>query len=99
MRKIVFSLLAIGVCSAARAEPYHGVAFAGGSVSDNDSGYGGVIVAAPGASLGHGFAVKAAVNGGRYDYLGGVGHVEAKYYGGQLAFVYQWSGAWGWANF
>lgn len=98
MKLAVFIVLAIGACGVARAEPYHGVVFTGGSVSDNESGYGGFIIALPGATLGHGFAVKAAMNGGRYDYVGGVGHIEAKYYGGQLAFVRQWSGEWGWAN-
>lgn len=98
MKSAAISLLALGLCEVAGAEPYRGVAFAGGTVSDDDSAYSGVIVALPGAVLGHGLAVKIAANGGRYDYLGGPGDVRAKYYGGQLGLVRQWSGAWGWAN-
>lgn len=99
MRLTLLLAAALGfVCLAARAEPYKGVLFAGGSVSEDVSAYAGAVIALPGASLGRGFAVKTAVNGGHYDYEGGPGVIDADYYGGVLALVRQWSGRWGWAN-
>ncbi|HXI87860.1 MAG TPA: cellulose biosynthesis protein BcsS [Parvularculaceae bacterium] len=95
-----YLVIAVSLCAVAfvRAEAADGIIVAGGSVSGDDSAYAGAVIALPGSSLGHGWAVKAAANGGRYKYSGGVGEVSATYYGGAIGAVYQLSGKWGWAN-
>lgn len=97
MRLAVIFLWLVGA-SAAAAEPYDGVIFAGGSASDDISGYAGAIIALPGAQLGKGFAVKIAGAGGKFNYDAAPGRIGARYYGGAVSGVHQWSGAWGWAN-
>lgn len=76
-----------------------GVAYAGGTVSDSASGYAGAVVSLPGASLGHGLALRAGVGGGRYHYNAGATEITADYASVDLALVEQVSGSWGWANF
>lgn len=94
--------LAVALLSPARvaAETYHGVGFAGGTLgADNVAAYAGAVVALPGGKLGRGIAVRASLNGGRYEYFAGGSKVEADYEGAEAALVYQASGPWGWANF
>ncbi len=82
------------------AETYQGVGFAGGGISGNDaSGYAGAVVAMPGGALGRGLAVRASLNGGRYEYVSDGFEIDAQYRGAEAALVYQTSGTWGWANF
>jgi len=83
---------------AAYADPLKGVVYAGGVVSEDPSGYIGVTHALPGATLGHGFAVKAAGGGGAYRYDSGGNQIKGRYYSGSAGLVYQHSGEWGWAN-
>ena len=99
MRILAIGLLAsLAMAGAAHAEGAPvGVWYLGGS-SNTPSGYGGVLASLPGATLGRGFALRATGNGGEYDYSAGVGKVTAHYVGGDLALVYQSSGAWGWGN-
>jgi hypothetical protein len=92
---LVAGLAMAGTAHAADAPV--GVWYLGGS-SNTPNGYGGVLRSLPGAALGHGFALRATASGGEYDYTAGVGKVTAHYEGGDLALVYQSSGAWGWAN-
>jgi hypothetical protein len=99
VRNLVIGLLA-GLTTAGAAHAAGapiGVWYLGGS-SNTPSGYGGAVVSLPGAKLGHGFALRATADGGEYEYAAGVGKVTAHYEGGDLALVYQSSGAWGWAN-
>lgn len=83
---------------AAHAKAPTGVWFLGGSVSESPSGYAGVVKSLPGASLGHGLAVRVSASGGRYEYDAGPTRIKADYGGGEAAMVYQLSGKWGWAN-
>ncbi|MCB2047127.1 MAG: cellulose biosynthesis protein BcsS [Novosphingobium sp.] len=75
-----------------------GVVFAGGTVSDGVSAFAGGVVSLPGARLGDGLAIRGTVNGGTYHYRTQGVRIDAEYYGGEVAMVYQTSGAWGWAN-
>lgn len=96
-----FAALALAVVIAggtAHAQTPRGVWFTGGTVGDSLSGYAGVIYALPGASLGHGLAVRVSANGGNYEYDAGSARIDADYAGGEAALVYQLSGPWGWAN-
>ncbi len=82
------------------AETYHGVGFAGGMLGPSESAaYAGAVIALPGGELGRGVAMRASLNGGRYQYVANDFEVEADYRGAEAALVYQLSGGWGWANF
>lgn len=82
------------------AETYHVVGFAGGTLGTKESAaYTGAVVVLPGGELGRGVAVRASLNGGRYEYTADDFQVEANYRGAEAALVYQLSGQWGWANF
>lgn len=89
----------IATVAPAHAEDQTGVVFAGGSAGSGESAYGGVVVALPGGRLGKGLAARVSGNGGTYRYTGGTGSIEGRYVGGDIAVVYQMSGAWGWNNF
>lgn len=81
-----------------QAETLTGVWFAGGTISESESAYAGVIKAFPKARLGKGFALRGSVNGGTYSYDVAATEIDAKYVGAETAIVYQLSGSWGWAN-
>lgn len=100
MRLTTFGALAIALSSAAAAsaEDYHGVVYAGGSAGQGANGYLGTVVALPGASLGHGLALRGTVTGGDYRYRTDGILIRGRYVGGEVAMVYQMSGNWGWAN-
>lgn len=85
--------------SAASAEPYTGVAFAGGAAGDGLSGYAGVVNSLPGSRLGKGFALRLSASGGSYKYETGGTGIDGRYASAEAALVYQLSGDWGWANF
>lgn len=101
MHKIILSLAAPCLLAAvpAAAETPVGVVYAGGMISDSASGYAGAVVSLPGASLGHGLALRAGAGGGRYHYEAGATEITADYASADLALVEQVSGRWGWANF
>lgn len=96
---IGFASLAFLASPAANAQDLQGVWFVGGSLSDSSNGYGGVVHALPGARLGDGLAVRAAVTGGQYRYDAAEVTIHGDYVGGEIALVVQRSGQWGWANF
>ena len=75
-----------------------GVVFAGGMASKASTGYVGGTLALPGGELGRGLAVRAVGLVNHYRYDGGVGRTRARERGVTLSAVYQWSGAWGYAN-
>lgn len=79
--------------------PPRGVWFIGGTGSESSSAYMGGVWAVPGASLGHGLAVRGSLNAGYYKYDASGTKIAAKYTGIEAAIVYQRSGRWGWANF
>lgn len=81
------------------AEPYKGVAFAGGTVGDGVSGYAGAIHALPKYQLGRGLAFRASLSGGNYAYGSDHVKIEGKFVAAEAALIYQLSGGWGWANF
>lgn len=100
MRLTTFGALAIALSSgaAASAQEYHGVVYAGGSAGQGTNGYLGAVVALPGASLGHGLALRSTATAGDYRYRTDGTLIHGKYVGGEVALVYQLSGDWGWAN-
>jgi hypothetical protein len=83
---------------AAYAEPYQGVAFAGGAAGDGLSGYAGVVHALPGSQLGKGLALRASGSGGSYQYESNGTRIDGRFATAEAALVYQLSGRWGWAN-
>jgi hypothetical protein len=83
----------------AAADPKSGVIFVGGSAADGGGAYAGALIAFPGDTLGKGWALKAAVAGGAYDYVSGGIDIDARYVSGAVALVRQYSWAEGWANF
>jgi hypothetical protein len=85
--------------SAASAEPYRGVAFAGGAAGDGVSGYAGVVNALPGNQLGKGLALRLSTSGGSYEYESNGTGIDGRFASAEAALVYQLSGDWGWANF
>lgn len=96
---VAFALLVAMPAVASASEAPIGVAFAGGATGSGTSGYAGVLYALPGGQLGRGVAIRASVNAGRYHYDSAGQRINASYAGGEAAFVYQFSGPWGWANF
>lgn len=84
--------------TAASAESYDGVAFAGGSASGGVSGYAGIVRAFPGSRLGNGLALRGALAGGSYEYESNGLAIDGKFASAEAALVYQFSGDWGWAN-
>ncbi|AOF94730.1 cellulose biosynthesis protein BcsS [Sphingobium sp. RAC03] len=96
IRPILYGMTLLFSIGVAQAED-RGVIYAGGGAGDGAGGYAGGLVALPGASLGHGVAVRAGVNGGTYRYRASE-RIEATYLGAEIALVYQFSGDWGWAN-
>ncbi|MGE0669148.1 MAG: cellulose biosynthesis protein BcsS [Sphingomonadales bacterium] len=99
MRRLYLALVALLIAVPAHAEPYKGVLFAGGTVSESSGGYAGGMISLPGAALGRGLGVRVGTNGGEYKYDASGTRIAAEYVGGELALVYQISGGWGWANF
>lgn len=100
MRSRLVLALAAGLlaATAASAEPYKGVAFAGGFAGDGLSGYAGVVHALPGGQLGTGLAVRASASGGSYEYESNGVDIDGRFASAEAALVYQLSGSWGWAN-
>lgn len=98
MRRMATALFLTSLAGSAAAQDLTGVVFAGGTVSDGVSAYAGGLRALPGGRLGSGFAVRAAVNAGRYKYDAAAARISANYKGGEAALVHQWSGARGWGN-
>jgi hypothetical protein len=84
--------------TAASAEPYTGVAFAGGAAGDGLSGYAGVVRALPGGQLGKGLALRLSASGGSYEYRAGGTGIDGRFASAEAALVYQRSGDWGWVN-
>jgi hypothetical protein len=84
--------------TAASAQPYTGVAFAGGAAGDGLSGYAGIVHALPGSVLGKGLAVRGSVSGGSYEYDSEAVQIDGRFASAEAALVYQLSGPWGWAN-
>jgi hypothetical protein len=101
--KIAFCLLTLNTgfsIAPAHAQEYRGIWFSGITVSNDLSGYAGVLMALDKSGLGHGMAMRISVNGGRYRYDTNGTLIKANYGGGEVAAVYQMSSAdWGWANF
>ncbi|WP_221794633.1 cellulose biosynthesis protein BcsS [Aquisediminimonas sediminicola] len=91
-------IIAICGTNSAFAEPLRGVAYVGGTISESQSGYAGGVMSLPGASLGHGLAIRAGTAAGRYKYEANGQQIIGKYVGADAALVYQFSGDWGWAN-
>jgi hypothetical protein len=99
LTKLLAAMSLSSVSATANAQDYHGVGYAGGSLGQGTNGYAGLVVAVPGARLGHGLAVRGTLIGGNYRYDTGTGvRIHGKYIGGEAALVYQFSGDWGWSN-
>lgn len=84
--------------TSADAKDLMGVAFAGSTVNDGLSAFGGAIRALPGSSLGKGQAVRLSFVGGQFRYTNSLGTIDAQFRGAEGAIVQQFSGQWGWAN-
>jgi hypothetical protein len=73
--------------------------FAGGVLDNASYGSIGAQVSLPGASAGHGFAIRGSAFLGGYQYTDGSGdNVDATFGGGELDGVYSWSGRWGYVD-
>lgn len=90
---------AVAVISGAAAAQDTGVVYAGGGVGEGRNVYAGAVIALPGATLGHGIALRAGGGAGSYEYESGGTLIDGDYVSGEAALVYQTSGEWGWANF
>jgi hypothetical protein len=89
-------ILALGVPQLARADQLYLV---GGQYGANSSyAFLGAILPLPGNSLGHGFAARVWSDYLTYDYQSAGRKIDASAWGGELAGVYQFSGAWGWSD-
>jgi hypothetical protein len=60
--------------------------------------YAGAILPLPGNVAGSGFAARFWGDYLTYDYRSGATKIDASGWGGEVAGVYQFSGAWGWSN-
>jgi hypothetical protein len=96
--RLAGALTALLLGSAASAEPYTGVAFAGAAAGDGLSGYAGIVHALPGNALGKGLAVRGSISGGSFEYESNAVEIDGRFASGEAALVYQLSGTWGWAN-
>lgn len=98
--RLTFAIAAaILLGSAASAEPYTGVAFAGAAAGDGLSGYAGAVNAFPGNRLGKGLALRLSGSGGSYEYESNGTGIDGRFASAEAALVYQLSGNWGGANF
>lgn len=100
LRSGFVTLLGIALLSttASAAAAPKGVWFTGGTASESSSAYLGAVRALPGGRLGHGLALRGALNAGSYSYEAAIGKIDAKYVAASAALVDQRSGKWGWAN-
>ena len=96
MRTPIVAVLLLAGASAHAQD--RGVWFAGGTLSNDESAYAGVVVALPGAALGRGLAARVSGSAGRYSYRTGGRTIDGEFAGGEIALVQQFSGAWGYAN-
>jgi hypothetical protein len=88
----------LGALNAPACAQDKGSIFAGGSVGEDRSAFLGGSIALPGATLGHGPAARAILSGGDYHYDSGGQEIKGDYGAADLALLYQFSGAWGYAN-
>jgi len=95
---LAIAVPALLLSTAASAED-RGVVYTGGSAGNGYNLYGGAVVSLPGNALGKGLAIRGGASGGEYRYTSAGSRIEGRYLSGELALVYQTSGAWGWANF
>lgn len=87
-----------GLCPAAADD--HLEFFAGGQLDYSNFVFMGATVAVPGATIGHGFAVRGLVSTGGYSYSNTtLGIVKANFGGGELDGVYQLTHGTFWGNF
>lgn len=91
------SLASVLVASGAAAQDRTS-AFAGGFVSSDYFAYAGATVPLPGAQSDRGWAIRAVVSAGAYEYERSGSQIDADYVNVEAAFVYQRSGAWGYLN-
>lgn len=70
----------------------------GNSGPTSDYAFTGAVIPLPGAQLGHGLAARIWGDYLDYTYRTGNRKITATGFGGALGGVYQFSGAWGWAN-
>jgi hypothetical protein len=68
----------------------HVAIFAGGQLDFANYVYGGVTVALPPSTIGNGFALRAILDSGGYDYVSGsLGTIKASFFGTELDAMYQ----------
>jgi hypothetical protein len=93
---IAASVLPAAIAPVARADTLY---LAGGEHGVNSSyAFAGAIVPLPGNTLGSGFAARLWGDYLTYHYNSGGTKIDASGWGGEIAGVYQFSGAWGWSN-
>ncbi len=94
------ALLLPAIARAQDAPPPQTIVFAGGLLDDkSDLAYAGATFALPGASIGHGLALRGSVFGGDYNYQSGVQRIDGRFAGVELDALYQVSGDGLWVNF
>jgi hypothetical protein len=68
----------------------HVAIFAGGQLDFANYVYGGVTVALPPSTIGNGFALRALIDSGGYDYVSGsLGTIKANFFGTEVDAMYQ----------
>jgi hypothetical protein len=74
--------------------------FLGGAQYGANASYSyiGSVIPLPGSTLGSGFAARLWGDYLTYNYRTGSAKIDAAGWGGELAGVYQFSGAWGWSD-
>jgi len=98
VRRWMLAPLLLGVFAGPAFAQQKGDWFAGGGLDDDKSVFGGVQYALPGSRLGSGWAVRGSAYTGSYSYVRDNHEIDADYTGGEAALLYQWSGAWGYAD-
>jgi hypothetical protein len=91
------SILALAACALPSSADELVLAGASKGVNANYS-FAGAVLPVFQSRVGSGPAVRIWGDYLEYNYVGGVGKVEATGWGGAIAGVYQFSGNWGWAN-
>ena len=96
--RVFAALTALAAAAAPAAAQDRGAVFAGGSFDEDDSGYVGAQLALPGSRPGAGWGVRGSLTGGVYSYDRDNLGIDGRFVGGAIGPVYQWSGAWGYAD-
>jgi hypothetical protein len=99
-RTVAIFILSVALSAVMSPSARADVLYLSGAEHGSNSSYAfvGSIIPLPGNTLGSGFAVRLWGDYLAYDYKSGTTTIEGSGWGGEVAGVYQFSGAWGWSN-